>query len=119
RDLIEVHLDLGGYPVNLIDTAGMRATVEDPVEREGIRRAHESASRADLVLWVIDAADRNAMPDLLGEGPGARTWIIANKIDLLAAADRAQLPRTSGGARVMHCISAATGAGLDHLLAAL
>ena len=54
RDVIEVHLDLGGYPVTLLDTAGMRET-DDPVEQEGVRRARERAAAADLVLWVTEA----------------------------------------------------------------
>ena len=56
RDVIEVHLDLGGFPVTLLDTAGIRET-EDPVEIEGVRRARERAASADLVLWVVDAAE--------------------------------------------------------------
>jgi tRNA modification GTPase len=54
RDVIEVHLDLGGLPVTLLDTAGIRDT-DDPVEMEGVRRARERAAGADLVLWVMDA----------------------------------------------------------------
>ncbi len=57
RDVIEVHLDLGGWPVTLLDTAGIRDT-DDPVELEGVRRARERAAAADLVLWVVDAGDR-------------------------------------------------------------
>ena len=56
RDVIEVHLDLGGWPVTLLDTAGIRDT-QDPVELEGVRRARERAAGADLVLWVVDAGD--------------------------------------------------------------
>jgi tRNA modification GTPase len=56
RDVIEVHLDLGGLPVTLLDTAGIRET-DDPVEREGVRRARERAAGADLVLWVVDASE--------------------------------------------------------------
>jgi tRNA modification GTPase len=56
RDVIEVHLDLGGLPVTLLDTAGIRDT-DDPVEMEGVRRARERAASADLVLWVVDASD--------------------------------------------------------------
>ena len=52
RDVIEVHLDLDGYPVTLLDTAGMRES-DDPVEQEGVRRAEERARSADLVLWVM------------------------------------------------------------------
>lgn len=55
RDVIEVHLDLGGWPVTLLDTAGIRPT-DDPVEMEGVRRARARAAAADLVLWVEDAS---------------------------------------------------------------
>ena len=54
RDVIEVHLDLGGLPVTLLDTAGIRET-DDPVEREGVMRARRRANEADLLLWVVDA----------------------------------------------------------------
>ena len=57
RDVIEVHLDLDGYPVTLLDTAGIRDS-DDPVEQEGVRRARQRAAEADLVLWVEDASDR-------------------------------------------------------------
>ncbi|MBI3704768.1 MAG: tRNA uridine-5-carboxymethylaminomethyl(34) synthesis GTPase MnmE [Rhizobiales bacterium] len=55
RDVIEVHLELGGLPVTLLDTTGIRDT-DDPVELEGVRRACERAAAADLVLWVVDAS---------------------------------------------------------------
>src|ERR1700726_4507772 len=54
RDVIEVQLDLDGYPVTVIDTAGIRET-DDPVEQEGVRRARARAAEADLVLWLADA----------------------------------------------------------------
>src|ERR1700730_3528874 len=54
RDIIEVQLDLDGYPVTVIDTAGIRKT-SDPVEQEGVRRARLRAAESDLVLWVTDA----------------------------------------------------------------
>ena len=55
RDVIEVHLDLAGYPVTLLDTAGIRES-SDPVEQEGVRRARARAEAADLVLWIRDAS---------------------------------------------------------------
>src|SRR3954468_680705 len=68
RDVIEVQLDLDGYPVTVIDTAGIRET-DDPVEQEGVRRARARAEDADLVLWLVEAGravDPAAMP-LLGK----------------------------------------------------
>lgn len=80
RDIIEVHLDLDGYPVTLIDTAGIRDT-HDPVEQEGVRRARERARTADLVLWLVDACD-DAVPDIDGELDRVPIWIARNKIDV-------------------------------------
>src|SRR6202161_2297841 len=81
RDVIEVHLDLDGYPVTLLDTAGMRES-SDPVEQEGVRRARERAAGADLVLWVTDGSANG------GGGPPDKNfvrsdiWLVRNKIDL-------------------------------------
>ena len=86
RDVIEVQLDLDGYPVTVIDTAGIRET-DDPVEQEGVRRARARAAEADLVLWLVDAPD-----DRHRQGSATPVWIVRNKIDLdarLAAATRA------------------------------
>ena len=93
RDVIEVHLDLGGWPVTLLDTAGMRES-EDPVEMEGVRRARERAAAADLVLWVVDASEpaagaKIALAAVLaaadaGQKPGRPlVWMLRNKIDVL------------------------------------
>ena len=79
RDVIEVHLDLLGYPVTVVDTAGIRDP-RDPVEREGVRRAREKVRAADLVLWVVDASAEAA-----AEPPGGRAWVIRNQVDRLAA----------------------------------
>src|SRR5262249_51385816 len=74
RDVIEVHLDLDGYPVTVLDTAGIRES-EDAVEREGVRRARNRAAGADLVLWLTEAAARApASPEL----PAAPVWSIRN-----------------------------------------
>ncbi len=60
RDVIEVQLDLDGYPVTVIDTAGIRET-DDPVEQEGVRRARARAAEADLVLWLVDGDMRSSV----------------------------------------------------------
>jgi tRNA modification GTPase len=68
RDVVEVHLDLGGYPVILADTAGLREA-EDEIEVEGIRRALARAKEADLKIVLFDAAstpDKTSL-DLLDE----------------------------------------------------
>ncbi|MBL6941160.1 MAG: tRNA uridine-5-carboxymethylaminomethyl(34) synthesis GTPase MnmE, partial [Rhodospirillales bacterium] len=56
RDVIDVHLDLGGYPVIVADTAGLREA-RDSIETEGVRRARERAGDADMKLAVFDATD--------------------------------------------------------------
>ena len=75
RDVIEVHLDLHGYPVNLLDTAGFNEASKDPVELEGMRRARDVMARADLVLWMTEARARAApvqRPSALGSIPAHR-----------------------------------------------
>jgi tRNA modification GTPase len=114
RDVIEVHFDLQGYPVNLLDTAGFNEASQDPIEREGMRRAHDVMGRADLVLWITDAREvgKDSMADLV-LNPGASRWTVLNKIDLLEA------PLQAAPARDQFPISAATGKGVEDLVAAL
>src|SRR5512140_733862 len=92
RDVIEVQLDLEGYPVTVIDTAGIRET-DDPVEQEGVRRARARAAEADLVLWMSDP-QRDEIP----ERGAAPLWRIRNKIDLHAARPEAGRARGSADA---------------------
>src|SRR3954449_4695143 len=80
RDVIEVQLDLDGYPVTVIDTAGIRET-DDPVEQEGVRRARARAAEADLVLWLADAPNEE-----VAHRGSAPVWLVRNKIDLDQAA---------------------------------
>jgi tRNA modification GTPase len=81
RDVIEVAIDLAGYPVVLADTAGLRDSA-DLVEQEGLRRALARAQSAELRLFVIDAA-RPEDAEGAAQWPGPDTIIVANKIDLL------------------------------------
>jgi tRNA modification GTPase len=82
RDVIEVHLDLDGYPVTLLDTAGIRKSSE-PVEQEGMRRALERAASADVVLWVVDRAGADESRPEPGFGRDAEVWRVENKIELV------------------------------------
>ncbi len=111
RDIIEVQLDLDGYPVTVIDTAGIRET-SDPIEQEGVRRARARAGEADLVLWLADSAGVSV--DHHGAAP---VWLVRNKIDLV----RAGAGAIDGQGRPMaeFRISARSGAGLPELIAAL
>ncbi len=108
RDIIEVHLDLDGYPVTVIDTAGIRET-DDPVEQEGVRRARARAADADLVLWLSDGDGVEIEQN--GETP---IWPVRNKIDLGGLAVGALK-----SARPEFRISAARGDGLSDLTGAL
>jgi tRNA modification GTPase len=112
RDVIEVQLDLDGYPVTVIDTAGIRAT-EDPVEQEGVRRARSRAAEADLVLWLVeDDSHEHAV-----EG-AAPVWTVRNKIDLNAVGGHAAgMGRTGGSPRF--AMSAVRGDGVQDLMTAL
>lgn len=60
RDIVELHANIGGYPVIIADTAGLRTDASDEVEKEGISRAHAYAQQADLVILVIDATKYEA-----------------------------------------------------------
>src|SRR5262249_35521305 len=108
RDIIEVQLDLDGYPVTVIDTAGIRET-DDPVEREGVRRARARAAEADLVLWLADGDET-----VIEQSGSTPVWLVRNKIDLGGAAGGS----TRSPEREFR-ISAAHGDGVGDLVAAL
>jgi len=114
RDVIEVHLDLDGFPVTLLDTAGLRDSNE-PIEQEGMRRARERAAAADLVLWVVDVTtqESNARPDL-GERE-SEVWWIGNKIDLVKESSSGRKDES----RFVYLISADQGLGIEALEAGL
>jgi tRNA modification GTPase len=93
RDALETRVVLGGVPVTLVDTAGLRDAV-DEIEAEGVRRARARAEAADLVVSVSEAGDSGAAGDVL----------VANKVDLGGS-----VPAGAIG------VSALTGEGLDVL----
>ncbi|AWB21649.1 tRNA uridine-5-carboxymethylaminomethyl(34) synthesis GTPase MnmE [Methylobacterium currus] len=98
RDAIEVRCDLGGLPVLLVDTAGLRDST-DAIEAEGVARSRRRIDQADLVLWLREPG---------GEVPpplSAPVLVVATKADLSGLGAGGEIP-----------ISARTGAGLDRLL---
>jgi tRNA modification GTPase len=128
RDVIELHLDLAGFPVTLRDTAGIRESAE-PVEQEGVRRAQQSARAADLVLWVFDASEiaRDGIATVAahaarneGRAAGSALFVV-NKVDLLDAQARGRIESLfMDSIRIpLVLISAATGAGIDQLVASI
>ena len=100
RDPIEVHLDLGGVPVMLVDTAGLRETGE-AVETIGVERARERISRAEFVLWLEPVDGAVGVP----EPGGSRVWPVTTKVDL---ADHVPENKLS--------VSAVSGAGIAELI---
>src|SRR5207237_710566 len=105
RDVIEVRMDLGGYPVILADTAGLRAASE-AIEAEGVRRALARAEAADLVLLLLDGS---AADPFSGLPPNTRgDLIVFNKSDLPWPAKRDGLS-----------ISLETSDGMDAMIEAL
>lgn len=95
RDALEATVDIDGVPVTVVDTAGLRET-EDAVERIGVARAREEASRADLVLYVHEASSGLGDEDLraLARLDGRPVRRIANKLDR-ASSDRAAASRAA------------------------
>jgi tRNA modification GTPase len=122
RDVIEVHLDLDGYPVTLLDTAGIRDSA-DPVEQEGVRRARARASEADLVLWVQDAKDMDAhsgASDVPLLNMNGATWVIHNKVDLVSKErNEPRNNQTYNPSIIVFYLSAKTEYGVAYFLARL
>ena len=119
RDIVRERIDIDGMPLHILDTAGLRETVSDEVEAEGIRRAQVEMRRADRVLFVIDVID-----DPLGRAyteererlPGdVPVTLVFNKCDLSVGIPVADT--IAGPPRIT--LSAQTGEGMDALRAHL
>jgi tRNA modification GTPase len=113
RDVLEIHLDLGGYPVTVLDTAGIRDTT-DPIEREGVRRAGEQAAGADLVLWVIEPTSED-----VGDAPVQAGWWVVNKMDLADPTERRRIESRFKNFNGVHFISSETGTGVEQLVTSI
>lgn len=108
RDVIEVRLNLGGYPVILADTAGLRES-GDTIESEGIARARRTAEQADLRLLVLDAMNNTSNSEKLPYKVYTQDIVILNKVDLLLSP-----PCTPHLA-----VSVKTGENMERLISAL
>jgi tRNA modification GTPase len=107
RDVVSTAIAIDGWPIELIDTAGLHAAVED-LERQGVARARQVMAQADLCLWLFDAS---AFPEQPPDDVKAPLLVI-NKVDLPAAWPLAE---AAGAIR----LSARTGSGLDDLCTAI
>lgn len=120
RDMIEVHLDLGGFPVIMVDTAGLRES-GDVIETEGVRRATARAEDADLRLVVVDRGDWPRIDAEAARLIDRNTILLINKVD---GTDVGNVPavwsgQSAGGDQLelpVLPISAMTGQGMESLL---
>ncbi len=117
RDVVESHLVVGGIPIQVLDTAGIREA-DDQVEKLGIERSRAAAQSADLVLLTIDAqagwtADDQALYDLVKHRP---VILVVNKTDLLK---NQALPTIPIRPIAIVSTAAAQGQGIDALEAAI
>jgi len=119
RDLVTERVDIGGLAVTLVDTAGMRDTL-DVAEREGVARGERARDVADLVLVVVDASAplADGERELVSVGVGRRV-VVVNKMDLAPDASRdLETVRQRVGSDVV-AVSAATNAGINELRLAI
>ncbi|MCX5865428.1 MAG: tRNA uridine-5-carboxymethylaminomethyl(34) synthesis GTPase MnmE [Deltaproteobacteria bacterium] len=115
RDTIEECLDIKGVPVRIVDTAGIRETVE-AVEEIGIRRARQKLGEADLVLLVLDGVEGLQAEDrtLFEVAADKKVVVVVNKIDRAIALDLGLYAAAFFGTPVV-AISATTGEGIHNL----
>jgi tRNA modification GTPase len=111
RDSIEETINLGGIPVRLVDTAGLRSETADPLEAAGMARTRQELGTADLLLEVVDASQPPAGELEGGESLPVRRLLLLNKADL--GVDSGWEGR--GGLRV----SCRTGEGMDEVVKAV
>lgn len=114
RDLLRENLDLDGLPLTLVDTAGLRDS-DDPVEREGVRRARAALAQAEAALFIVEAPQGITAQDqaVLETLPaGLQTLVVHNKCDLAGGPPG----RWEHNGHVHLRLSAGTGAGVDGLV---
>lgn len=114
RDLLEVHLDISGFPVNVVDTAGLRES-DNKIEKEGIRRAVKRAEDADLKIIIIDGTEISAQDETIINYVDENTMVLINKCDLVRGDF---LPNAQGKPIGEWQISVKTGQGLDAFMIA-
>lgn len=117
RDIVEVRLEIGGWPVIVSDTAGLRQTTSQ-VESEGIRRTLAATREADLVLWLVAPDGPAGAPDEVTSNDTQVIEIIT-KSDLLTNDDLIHVKQSASENHAPPQISTVTGDGLVSLTAML
>jgi tRNA modification GTPase len=119
RDLVTERVAIGGIPIELVDTAGLREAT-DEAESIGIQKSREALADADLVLVILDASVplREDEADLIASLADRRALIVGNKSDLNLQSTELQIPESAGAIKQIQT-SALTGRGLDELRAAI
>ena len=114
RDVIEEMLNLGGIPVRIMDTAGIRAT-KDEVELIGVERSEQLLEQADIILAVVSAPDGLLEEDVvvLQKTEGKKCLVVVNKSDLVDSVNIPEWEKNTG--RNCVALSARTGQGLEVL----
>ncbi|TJY41704.1 tRNA uridine-5-carboxymethylaminomethyl(34) synthesis GTPase MnmE [Cohnella pontilimi] len=115
RDIVEETISLGGIPLRLLDTAGIRET-SDVVERIGVERSRTALNEADLILLVINRNEplHEDERELLRQLKDRSTIVVVNKIDLPAMLDLEEVKKDYANDRIVF-LSAKEGIGLDEL----
>jgi tRNA modification GTPase len=113
RDVIEVHIDLGGFAITLADTAGLRDS-GDAIESEGVRRARRRAKAADLKVAVFDGARYPVKDTATLELIDNDTLAVVNKSDLLESQ-----AHDISAEDMLSFISIKTGSGVERFLSRL
>ncbi|WP_375495935.1 tRNA uridine-5-carboxymethylaminomethyl(34) synthesis GTPase MnmE [uncultured Nostoc sp.] len=120
RDVVESQLVVGGIPVQVLDTAGIRETT-DQVEKIGVERSHRAANVADLVLLTIDAsaAWTEGDQEIYDKVQHRPLIIVINKIDLVEESDRKNIQSQIPNPKSQILTAAAQNQGIDALETAI
>ena len=114
RDALEVHLDISGFPVSIIDTAGIRKS-NNTIESEGIKRAIKRAEQADLKIIIIDGSINETTDQQMIDHMDQNTMVLISKKDLGIVIDLEKQPKNIIGSWP---VSVKNGDGLNEFISA-
>lgn len=122
RDVVEVTMNLGGYPVILSDTAGLRES-DDRIEMEGVKRAKARVELSDIKICLLSLTGSDPqqvyIDPIVRQVIDSETFVLLNKQDMapgVSAADLSDQIQRETGAKKVWCISCMTGQGMDVFL---